>query len=213
MFVLTDTPSIANQFLSELRNVTTQKDSMRFRLNLERLGEILAYEISKELSYSSQTVETPLANTEIMMPNDLPVLFSVLRASLPFYQGFLNMFDSSESGFVGAIRVEGGTEISIDLNYHAAPDVTGKSIIIADPMLATGKSLIAAINKITSLGNPAHIHIASVVAAPEGISYIKDHLTLPFSLWVGAIDEKLNDQFYIVPGLGDAGDLAFGSKL
>lgn len=213
MFVLSDTPSIANQFLAELRNVETQKDSMRFRKNLERIGEVLAYEISKTFTYADQSVETPLAVTQMKIPTELPVIFSVLRAAVPFSQGFLNVFDAAACGFIGAVRVEGAAEINIDLNYHAAPSVTGKTIIITDPMLATGKSLIAAIKKITSLGNPAHIHIASVVAAPEGIQHIKEHLTLPYSLWVGAIDERLNDKFYIVPGLGDAGDLAFGSKL
>lgn len=212
MFVLTENPSVANKFLAELRDVQIQKDSLRFRKNLERLGEIIAYEISKYFEFSPKNVETPLETTTVLLPNDKPVIFAILRASLPFYQGFLNFFDNAESGFIGAFREEGET-IKINLGYHASPSLEGKIVILADPMLATGKSFIESINTLLQHGTPKIIHIACVIAAPEGIQYIQEHLKIPYQLWIGAIDEKLNADSYIVPGLGDAGDLAFGQKL
>ena len=191
-----------------------QNDRMRFRKNLERLGEILAYEISKTLDYKAIEVETPLAKTIISTPESQVVLISVLRASLPFYQGFLNFFDEAESGFIGAFRDENKSgEIKINLGYHASPSLQGKVIILADPMLATGKSIIRTLDTILSHGIPSMIHIAALFAAPEGIEYIEENLKLPYKLWLGSIDEKLNHLSYIVPGLGDAGDLAFGEKL
>lgn len=213
MFILTDQSSIANQFLSELRDKDIQKDRMRFRKNLERLGEVLAYEISKTLEFKTIVVETPLAKTSIRVPSNPPVIVAVLRASLPFYQGFLNFFDKSESGFIGAFRKEEGEEISINLGYHASPDLNGKDVILADPMLATGKSLITSIKTLLNHGRPKMIHIAAAFASPEGISYLESNLQIPYQIWLGALDEKLNSNFYIIPGLGDAGDLAFGEKL
>lgn len=214
MFILSETPSIANQFMGEMRDITIQNDRMRFRKNLERLGEILAYEISKSLAYKAQEVATPLAKTLILMPESQIVLVSILRASLPFYQGFLNFFDTAESGFIGVFRDENESgEIKINLGYHASPSLEGKVVILADPMLATGKSIIRTLDTILSHGTPARIHIAALFAAPEGIKYIEENLNLPYKLWLGTIDEKLNHLSYIVPGLGDAGDLAFGEKL
>ncbi|WP_425637200.1 uracil phosphoribosyltransferase [Algoriphagus yeomjeoni] len=214
MFVLSDTPSLANHFLSEMRDVLTQDDRMRFRKNLERMGEILAYEISKSFEYSKKSIQTPLTSTSVFTATDNPVIISVMRASLPFYNGFLNYFDKAESGFIGAFRDESTAgEVKVQLGYHASPSLEGKIIILADPMLATGKSIVESITTLLTHGKPKHIHIASVIAAPEGINYIKENTSCPFSLWVGAIDEKLNHQSYIVPGLGDAGDLAFGPKL
>lgn len=214
MFILSETPSIANQFMGEMRDITIQHDRMRFRKNMERLGEILAYEISKSLPYKSQQVATPLAKTQILIPESQIVLVSVLRASLPFYQGFLNFFDTAESGFIGAFRDENESgEIKINLGYHASPSLEGKVVILADPMLATGKSIIRTLDTIVSHGTPAMIHIAALFAAPEGIKYIEETMNLPYKLWLGTIDEKLNHLSYIVPGLGDAGDLAFGGKL
>ncbi len=214
MFVLSETPSIANRFLRELRDVHIQGDRMRFRRNLERLGEIMAYEISKTFEYVSEKVETPLAPTTSLNPSMQPVVISVMRASLPFYQGFLNYLDQADSGFIGAFRdeSEAGT-VSVQLGYHASPTVEGRVIILADPMLATGKSLVESIQTILSHGTPKHIHIAALIAAPEGVQYLKDNVSCPYSLWLGALDEKLNHQSYIIPGLGDAGDLAFGPKL
>ena len=212
MFVLSDQPSIANKFLAELRDTEIQKDRMRFRANLERTGEILAYEISKELEYSSKEITTPLAITKTLLPHSEIVLVAVLRASLPFYQGFLNYFDQAESGFIGAFREEGDT-IQINLGYHASPSLEGKTIILADPMLATGKSFLKSIETLLKHGTPKIIHIAAIIASPEGIDFIPKNLSVPFKLWVGAVDEYLNSKSYIVPGLGDAGDLAFGQKL
>lgn len=214
MFVLSDTPSLANHFLREMRDVHIQNDRMRFRKNLERMGEILAYEISKSFEYSNETIETPLISTSVLAAKDNPVIISVMRASLPFSTGFLNYFDKAESGFIGAFRDESTAgQINVHLGYHASPNLEGKIVILADPMLATGKSLVESINTLLSHGMPKHINIASVIAAPEGIQYIKENITCSYSLWVGAIDEKLNHQSYIVPGLGDAGDLSFGPKL
>ncbi|MEB2774972.1 uracil phosphoribosyltransferase [Algoriphagus sp. D3-2-R+10] len=214
MFVLSDTPSIANHFLREMRDIRIQSDRMRFRRNLERMGELLAYEISKSFEYISEEIETPLTSTSALKPIEQPVIISVMRASLPFYNGFLNYFDQADSGFIGAFRDESQPgEITVQLGYHASPSLEGRVIILADPMLATGKSLVESINTILSHGTPKHIHIASVIAAPEGIQYIKENAPCIHSLWVGAIDEKLNHRSYIVPGLGDAGDLAFGPKL
>ena len=214
MFILSETPSIANQFMAEMRDIRIQNDRMRFRKNLERLGEILAYEISKSLDFKAQEIETPLAKTIVYTPDSQLVLISVLRASLPFYQGFLNFFDEAESGFIGAFREENESgEIKINLGYHAAPSLQGKVIVLADPMLATGKSIIRTLDTIVSHGIPSMIHIAALFAAPEGIKYIEENLKLPYKLWLGSVDEKLNHLSYIVPGLGDAGDLAFGEKL
>lgn len=213
MFVLTRYPTIANQFLAELRSIEIQKDRMRFRKNLERLGEVLAYEISKTFSYEERDIQTPLATTTTKLPTEQPVIVAVLRASLPFYQGFLNFLDQAESGFIGAFRQEGEGEIKINLGYHASPSLEGKTLILADPMLATGKSFIKSIQKLLEHGTPKMIHIAAAFASPEGIEYIQANLHLPHAFWLGAIDEKLNHLSYIVPGIGDAGDLAFGEKL
>lgn len=199
--------------MAELRDVNIQGDRMRFRKNLERIGEILAYEISKSIQFSPKEIQTPLAKTTINLPAVNPVIVSVLRASLPFYQGFLNFFDKAESGFIGAFREEGAGEIKINLGYHASPNLEGKTLILADPMLATGKSFIRSIETLLSHGQPEIIHIAAAFAAPEGIKYIQENLKTPFKFWIGAIDQSLNSQYYIVPGLGDAGDLAFGEKL
>lgn len=214
MFILSHTPSIANQFMAEMRDTAIQKDRMRFRKNLERLGEILAYEISKSLNYQSQVVQTPLSSINVLTPSENPVIVSVLRASLPFYIGFLNFFDRAESGFVGAFREEENKgEIKINLGYHASPSLEGKILILTDPMLATGKSLVESIYSLCKNGIPKHIHIATGFAAPEGVKFIKENLKIPHSFWIGSLDERLNEQFYIVPGLGDAGDLAFGPKI
>ncbi|MCH7412787.1 uracil phosphoribosyltransferase [Belliella sp. R4-6] len=215
MFILNKNNSIANQFLSELRDIKVHKDRLRFRKNLERLGEILAYEVSKSLDYKESEIETPLQKTKVNTLKTQPILISVLRAAVPFYQGFSNIFDHSDSGFIGAYRVEesGNEEINISLQYQATPDLTDKEVILIDPMLATGKSFVKSVENLLKNGRPKKIHIAAVIAAPEGINYIKNNLDLPFSIWICALDEKLNSASYIVPGLGDAGDLAYGSKL
>lgn len=197
-----------------MRDIRTQNDRMRFRKNLERMGELLAYEISKSFEYSEEEVQTPITVTSVLKAKDNPVIISVMRASLPFYNGFLNYFDKAESGFIGAFRDETiPGEINVHLGYHASPNLEGKIVILADPMLATGKSIVESINTLLTHGKPKYIHIAAIIAAPEGIEYLKERITCSYSLWLGEIDEKLNHQSYIVPGLGDAGDLAFGPKL
>jgi uracil phosphoribosyltransferase len=213
MFILSKQPSIANQFLAELRNVQVQKDSMRFRKNLERLGEVLAYEVSKTLSFQTKEVVTPLENTAMAVPSDQVVLVAVLRAALPFYQGFLNFFDQAESGFIGAFREEGTEKLTVNLGYHASPSLDNKVLILVDPMLATGQSCVAALQTLLQHGTPKAIHLVAAIAAPEGVQHLAEHISQPYSLWLGTLDERLNEKAYIVPGLGDAGDLAFGAKL
>jgi uracil phosphoribosyltransferase len=213
MFVLNGNNSIANQFLLELRDAVLQKDRLRFRKNLERLGEILAYELSRTLKYKNVNANSPLGTTPISVISDQPILITIMRAGLPFFQGFLNFFDHADSGFIGAFRKEDQDHLTIKLEYVATTSLEGKTVILIDPMLATGRSVIDSVNALLRNGKPAHIHIASLVAAPEGIEYLKQNLKLPYSLWTCAVDEKLNAQYYIVPGLGDAGDLSFGEKL
>ena len=211
VFNLSDSNSVANQFLFELRDQGIQKDRMRFRKNLERLGEIMAYEISKKIEYNTTVVNTSLGTTTMPIVQHLPVLITILRAGLPYQQGFLNYFDQSDCGFIGAYRKEEG-EISIQLDYAAFPSLNGRSIILIDPMLATGKSLVKALSVLLKKGTPDHVYIAGVVAAPVGIDFISKNVNIPHSVWVCAVDESLNSNFYIVPGLGDAGDLSYGEK-
>jgi uracil phosphoribosyltransferase len=213
MFILSQQPSIANQFLAVLRNKQIQKDRMRFRKNLERLGEILAYEVSKSLSYQKEDVQTPLERTEMQLTSDQVVLVAVLRAALPFYQGFLNFFDHAESGFIGSFREESGAELTVNLGYHASPNLDNKVLILVDPMLATGQSCIESLQTLLKHGTPKSIHLVAAFAAPEGVEHLKKSITVPYSLWLGTLDAQLNAQSYIVPGLGDAGDLAFGEKI
>lgn len=214
MFILTQHNSIANHFLAELRSKEIQQDSMRFRTNLERLGEILAYEISKTFSYYNEQVETPLGKASVQLMNQQPVLATILRAGIPFYQGFLNYFDKSGSAFIAAYRAseKEGREVEIKMEYFASPSLEGKTLILIDPMLATGNSLLQTYQSLLKYGKPEKLHVASVIASRPGINFLKSQLQ-DFSLWVGDVDEELNDKAYIVPGLGDAGDLAFGSKI
>lgn len=216
MFVLNRQNSVASQFLAELRDVTIQNDRLRFRRNLERLGEIMAYEISKEMDFRPLALQTPLESTEENALVQQPVVISIMRAAMPLFQGVINYFDQADCGFVGAFRREvadGIPAVEIDFSYMATPDIDGKEVILVDPMLATGKSIVASLNHLFENGKPSRIHIVSVIAAPEGINHIKEKLSVGHKFWVGALDEKLNDEFFIVPGLGDAGDLAYGPKL
>ncbi|MFM2250051.1 MAG: hypothetical protein RLZZ358_978 [Bacteroidota bacterium] len=213
MFILSQQPSIANQFLAELRDKQIQKDRMRFRKNLERLGEVLAFEVSKTLSYQKKEIQTPLEQMEMQLTSDQVVLVAVLRAAIPFYQGFLNFFDQAESGFIGAFREESGAELTVNLGYHASPNLDNKVLILVDPMLATGQSCVESLQTLLKHGTPKAIHLVAAFAAPEGVEHLKKSITIPFSLWLGTLDEKLNSLSYIVPGLGDAGDLAFGEKI
>jgi uracil phosphoribosyltransferase len=213
LIILGNQHSIANQFLNEIRDQQTQQDRMRFRKNMERMGEIMAYEISKKLSYTECTVTSPLASLKSVELSTQPVIITVLRAGLVYFQGFINYFDKADAGFIGAYRKEGGEEIKINLEYLATPTLEGREVILVDPMLATGRSFIHSIDALLNHGQPGHLHIASLIASPEGVRYIRENLKIPFTLWTFAVDEKLNDKFYIVPGLGDAGDLSFGEKL
>lgn len=213
VFELDKINSIANHFLAELRDKEIQQDRLRFRRNLERLGEVLAYEVSKELEYIEITVTSVLGHKKTNKIKEQPVLITILRAGLPFFTGFINYFDHANSGFIGAYRVEEGEEITIESDYLAIPHLEGKEVILIDPMLATGKSIVSSVEKITKKGIPKRIHIVSAIAAPEGIEYITSKINLPLSVWVGAVDEQLDENAYIVPGLGDAGDLSFGQKM
>jgi len=211
--ILSNTNSIANHFIAELRDVECQKDRMRFRKNLERLGEIMAYEVSKTLDYHQQNIRTPLGVSKTNLLSNNPVVMTIMRAGLPFYNGFLNFFDKADSGFVGAYRIEGRDEVKIAGDYIASGSITAKSLILVDPMLATGRSLVSTLEKILKFGEPKDIHLVSAIAAPEGINYINENFDRPHTIWAGAVDEKLDENAYIIPGLGDAGDLSFGSKL
>jgi uracil phosphoribosyltransferase len=207
--------SILNKFISEIRNVKTQKDSLRFRRNIERIGEILGYELSKQLSYSSISVETPLGKKPSNLIDNDVVLCSILRAGLPLHQGLLNYFDDAENAFISAYRHHPNNDAEFDIvvEYFAAPSVNNKTLLLADPMLATGQSLVSVFDAIKKQGIPKEIHIVVVIGSTEGIEFIKDKFPENTHLWIAAIDSKLNSKGYIVPGLGDAGDLAFGSKL
>lgn len=206
--------SIFNQYISEIRDINVQKDSMRFRRNLERMGEIIAYEISKTFVYESQEVTTPLGIANVALPKQQPVVATILRAGLPLHQGLLNYFDKAQNAFISAYRKhhkDGSFDIQVE--YMASPDLNGKILILSDPMLATGSSMVLTYQALLGRGIPAHTHIVSIIASSEGVEYAKKHLPTNVTLWIGAIDEELTAQSYIVPGLGDAGDLAYGVKI
>ncbi len=208
------TNSILNQFVAELRDVTIQTDSLRFRRNIERIGEILSYEISKHIAYQKKTIQTPLGNADMMVPNSRVVISTILRAGLPFHQGFLNYFDHAENAFVSAYRkYKDRLNFDIHIEYIASPRLKDKILIITDPMLATGSSMELAFQALLTKGEPEHIHVASIIASKQAISYIKECMPADkTTVWVAAIDDELDEHSYIVPGLGDAGDLAFGIK-
>ena len=207
--------SVINNFISELRNVDIQNDRFRFRKNLERLGEIFAYEISKTLEYKSETVVTPLGSLEMNVLKEQPVLATILRAGLPMHQGFLNIFDQADNSFIAAHRKYDKNEnYDINIEYYSTADFNDKVLIVIDPMLSTGESLVRCLNDLISDDMmPKEIHIANVLASRDGIEYLNRSLNhLNITVWVGAIDEELTAKAYIVPGLGDAGDLAYGRK-
>lgn len=213
--ILAEEKSIFHQFLAELRDVGLQKDSMRFRRNVERIGELFAYKISKELAYSEKVVQTPLGAITQSFP-EKPVLANVLRAGFPLHQGLLNYFDGAENAFISAYREhpEGEDSFEVKVEYLASPDITNKTVVLADPMLATGTSMLLAHQALLTKGEPKHIHFVSVIASQQAVNNLMENLkNSSFTLWVGAIDQELNEQSYIVPGLGDAGDLSFGDKL
>lgn len=207
--------SILNRFIAELRDTNIQKDTMRFRRNMERVGEILGYEMSKSLDYKTETISTPLGNKEMELPDSSLVLCSVLRAGLPLHQGLLNYFDRAENGFISAYRHHQGDEDAFEVvvNYFAAPSLTNKTLVLADPMLATGKTLENVLSALKEHGTPKQIHIISVIGSTGGMAYVANCFPKNTHLWIAAIDDKLSSKGYIVPGLGDAGDLALGEKL
>ncbi|UUF15589.1 MULTISPECIES: uracil phosphoribosyltransferase [Flavobacterium] len=212
---ISENNSVLNHFLGQIRNVNVQNDSMRFRRNIERIGEIMAYELSKTLPYKSVEIQTPLGikkTTEI--ETDL-VLCPILRAGLPLHNGFLNYFDHAENSFVSACRFHpnGGDDFEILVEYQAISNLNNKTVLLLDPMLATGQSIVAVHKKLIENASPTEFHIVVVIAAPEGIAHLQKNLPENCHLWVASLDEKLNEKNYIVPGLGDAGDLAYGSKL
>ena len=212
--ILGNQNSILNQFIAELRDINTQNDYMRFRRNLERCGEIFAYELSKELNFQSNQVQTPLGVAEINLPNKTIVLATILRAGLPLHQGMLNYFDKAENGFISAYRKysNDGT-FRIQFEHISCPNIEGKTLVLIDPMLATGASMLLAYKAICEKGTPKHTHIVSVIASKEGVEYMKRNLSAKnTTLWLGAVDDELTVKSYIVPGIGDAGDLAYGAK-
>lgn len=213
LFTLNKTDSIANRFLAELRDVSIQQDRMRFRRNQERLGEIMAYEISKKLRYGQLDVQTPLGTAPVNVPADEPVIGTILRAGLPFQQGFLNFFDRSQAAFITAYRkVKKSGDFIIKIDHIATPPLDDRTLILCDTMLATGQSMVEVCKELMAQYNIKTLHIAAVIASAEGIEHVKAHLPKA-NIWVCAIDEEMTTRAYIVPGLGDAGDLAYGEKL
>ncbi len=206
--------SLISQYMSELRNVDTQKDMLRFRRNLERIGEIMAYEISKTLDYKTVDTTTPLAIAQSDIISTPLVLATIFRAGVPFHQGFLNYFDHAENAFVSAYRKYKEKEnFDVCIEYLASPRIDGKTLILADPMLATGASMELSYRALLTKGTPAHIHVASVIASQQAVDYVADHFPADSTtIWIGAVDPEINSHSYIVPGLGDAGDLAYGLK-
>lgn len=213
IFDLSKTNSIGNTFIAEMRHATKQQDSMRFRKNMERLGEIFAYEISKTLKYTETEVQTQLGLAKCSILEEQPILATILRAGLPFHQGFLNVFDQADSAFITAYRKsKKGGNFVIEIDHISSPDLDGKTVIIADPMLATGQSMVLCCKELIAKYNIKNLHIVSVIACTEGIAHVRANLPKA-KLWMGVIDEEMTSKSYIVPGLGDAGDLAFGIKV
>lgn len=209
-----ETPSLVSQYLSEMRNVASQTDRLRFRRNLERLGQIMAYEISKTLSYKTENVRTPLqVDAACQLLSEDVVLATIFRAGVPFHQGFLSYFDNAENAFVSAYRKFKEKEnFDICIEYLASPRLDGKTLILVDPMLATGASMELSFRALLTKGSPAKVHIASVIASRHAVDFMNSVMPADSELWVGVIDDKINSHSYIVPGLGDAGDLAYGIK-
>jgi uracil phosphoribosyltransferase len=206
--------SVINEYMAELRDTQIQKDSMRFRTNLERLGMLVGYEISKRLEYETREVTTPLGIANVPCVKNQPVVATILRAGMPLHYGVLRILDKAENAFISAYRKhhkDGSFDVHVE--YLACPDVNNKELVLCDPMLATGTSMLLAYQAILRHGKPKHIHVLSVIASLEGVNYIKKHLPENTTIWCCAIDDELTAQSYIVPGLGDAGDLAFGEKL
>lgn len=213
--ILSEQNSIFNQFVAELRDVTIQNDSMRFRRNLERMGEIMGYEISKTLSYQTKETTTPLGVAETSHLIEQPVIATILRAGLPMHLGVLNYFDRADNAFISAYRRHHkDNTFDIHVEYVSSPSIDDKIVILCDPMIATGGSIVLAFKALLAKGTPKHTHIISAISSRQGIDYVKANMpSKDFTIWCGAVDEELTAHSYIVPGLGDAGDLAFGTKI
>ena len=213
--ILTKKNSLMNLFISELRDKEIQKDSMRFRKNMERIGEIFAYEISKQLEYQKQEIITPLGTSTMSIHQSKIVNATILRAGLPFHNGFLNYFDKAENAFISAHRkYHKDGSFTIQFEHLSSPSIDNKILILSDPMLASGASMEIAYKALLERGTPTHTHIATIIASNQGLNYVKKHVNMKnVTIWVGDIDDELTSKSYIVPGLGDAGDLAFGSKM
>ena len=216
LHILNHENTLLNKFIAEIRDKEIQKDSMRFRRNMERIGEVTAYEISRKLNYAPKTVETPLGEASVQSITDKIVIATILRAGLPFHQGFLNYFDDAHNAFVSAYRksTKDG-KFTVKVEYISCGDLEGKTLLLVDPMLATGSSLVLAYEALCEKGGePLHTHIASVIASEQGVEYAMKHLPKnKTTVWCAAVDEELTSRSYIVPGIGDAGDLAYGEKL
>ena len=213
VYNFSDYSSVYNKFLSELRDVNTQKDSMRFRKNLERIGEISAYEISKKLDKKNQITTTPLGVSGTYVPLNNLVLATILRAGLPLHNGLLKYFDSAENCFISAYRKHTSKDdFEVEIQYMASPNLNDKVVLLSDPMLASGKSMVLAYKALLENGTPKKIHVVSVIGSQQGVDFISKNMPDNSTLWIGAIDPKMTSQSYIIPGLGDAGDLAFGIK-
>ena len=213
VYNFSDYSSVYNKFLAELRDVNIQKDSMRFRKNLERIGEISAYEISKKLDKKNQITTTPLGVSGTYVPINNLVLATILRAGLPLHNGLLKYFDSAENCFISAYRKHTSKDdFEVEIQYMASPNLNDKVVLLSDPMLASGKSMVLAYKALLENGTPKKIHVVSVIGSQQGVDFISKNMPDNTTLWIGAIDPKMTSQSYIVPGLGDAGDLAFGVK-
>ena len=213
---LSEQRTVVNQYMSELRDKSYQKNRLLFRNNIERIGMMMAYELSKTLQYKEKTITTPLGTIDIPLVKDDLLIATVLRAGLPFHEGFLSVFDHAASAFVSAYRMYTNrehTEVGVHTEYMAAPSAKGKTLVIVDPMLATGGSMVAAYEALLRTGRPAQVHIACVIAAPEGVEMLRQNVADDTTLWCAAIDPGMNEHKYIVPGFGDCGDLCYGEKL
>lgn len=207
--------SVVGRFLAELRDVEVQSDPMRFRRNLERIGEAIAHELSRTLPYEEREVTTPLGMARVTVPSEEPVLATILRAGLPMHQGMLNWFDKADSAFISAYRKhrKGEEGFDIEVEYLSSPVLDDRILVLCDPMLATGQSMVLVYKALLARGRPKALHIVSAIASAEGVEYLRRHLPPDTRYWIGAIDEEMTAQAYIVPGLGDAGDLAYGRKV
>ena len=213
---LSEQRTVVNQYMSELRDKSYQKNRLLFRNNIERIGMMMAFELSKTLQYKEKTITTPLGTIDIPLVKDDLLIATVLRAGLPIHDGFLSVFDHAASAFVSAYRMYTNrehTEVGIHTEYMASPSVKGKTLIICDPMLATGGSMVAAYEALLKTGRPAQVHIACIIGTPEGVKMLQDNVADDTTLWCAAIDPGMNEHKYIVPGFGDCGDLCYGEKL